>query len=494
MVPKLHKKGRSFRGAAQYLLHDKGADTSERVAWHETRNLATDNPHLAWRIMAATAMDQARLKQEAGVKNTGRKSDLHVQHMTLSWHEDEADSLDRDAMLAAADSALVSLDAQDRQAMIVCHDDEPHPHVHILLNRVSPDDGRILSSSKEKLKLSEWAEAYEKERGRIWCDERVINNAARRRGEYTRGVPSKARHLYEADQHQPSNDNASKRARDEQKRKDAELSRLTRQTNDRQAQAWMKLEKQHKQRVQNIKRGTKQSIQQGLNKVREDFRPRWTELHHEQQVSMRAFEQREETIIGRIQNRFKSLDLSGLIRGRTKPQTISETFGVLTSKAARQEAEKKQQQAAEQRLRQQQQMAEQEDRRKHRTAEQRRMADTRNRYAAERMQLSLSQQAERAKLRAQWNKRNQERSKAHARLTAIRDQNKLLRQEVRRAPQASPIAKEQNNTPPPTTQPSNLLPKDNAEQRAQQIEDFKKKMQQRSLDRKQERDHGDRDR
>lgn len=79
---------------------------------------------------------------EAGVKNTGRKSDLHVQHLTLSWHEDEADSLDRESMLAAADSAITSLGAQDRQAMIVCHNDEPHPHVHILLNRVSPDDGR----------------------------------------------------------------------------------------------------------------------------------------------------------------------------------------------------------------------------------------------------------------------------------------------------------------------------------------------------------------
>ena len=81
MVPKLHSKGSSFKGAAQYLLHDKDrAQTSERVAWTETRNLAVDDPDLAWRIMAATAMDQARLKAEARVRNSGRKSDKHVLH------------------------------------------------------------------------------------------------------------------------------------------------------------------------------------------------------------------------------------------------------------------------------------------------------------------------------------------------------------------------------------------------------------------------------
>ena len=41
MVPRLHAKGTSFKGASAYLLHDKAASTSERVAWTDTRNLAT---------------------------------------------------------------------------------------------------------------------------------------------------------------------------------------------------------------------------------------------------------------------------------------------------------------------------------------------------------------------------------------------------------------------------------------------------------------------
>lgn len=73
MVPKLAAKGTSFKGAAAYYLHDKGASTDERVAWTATLNLATNNPEMAWRIMAATAKDQTRLKEQAGIKATGRK-------------------------------------------------------------------------------------------------------------------------------------------------------------------------------------------------------------------------------------------------------------------------------------------------------------------------------------------------------------------------------------------------------------------------------------
>ena len=78
MVPNVAKTGSSFKGAALYYLHDKREAweaeriTAARVAWTSMRNMPTDNPELGWRIMAATAMDQDRLKAEAGVKATGR--------------------------------------------------------------------------------------------------------------------------------------------------------------------------------------------------------------------------------------------------------------------------------------------------------------------------------------------------------------------------------------------------------------------------------------
>ena len=74
MIAQIAKRGTSFKGAGLYYLHDKKADTSERVAWTETRNLMTDNPAMGLRVMAATAMDKDRLKADAGIKATGRKS------------------------------------------------------------------------------------------------------------------------------------------------------------------------------------------------------------------------------------------------------------------------------------------------------------------------------------------------------------------------------------------------------------------------------------
>ena len=177
MISRIHKKGHSFQGVAMYLLHDKQrAATSERVAWAVTRNMATQNPELAWRVMAATALDQNRLKEEAGVKKTGRKSNAHVMHYSLLWHADEAAGLTKEEMLRAAEQSLSVLGKQlgdrrqfadDHQSLIICHQDEKHPHVHVIVNRVHPDNGIILSSSNEKLKLSQWAQEYERERGQI---------------------------------------------------------------------------------------------------------------------------------------------------------------------------------------------------------------------------------------------------------------------------------------------------------------------------------------
>ena len=84
MVPKATKKGRSFKGAALYYLHDKGALTDERVAFTHTLNLATDDPHMAARMMAYTAMHQSQIKQAAGEVATGRKLTLPVYVYSLA--------------------------------------------------------------------------------------------------------------------------------------------------------------------------------------------------------------------------------------------------------------------------------------------------------------------------------------------------------------------------------------------------------------------------
>ena len=72
MVPKINGLGRSFAGVAAYCLHDapepddRRPETSERVAWTDTRNLPTIRAERAARLMAATAKAAPDLKAAGG--------------------------------------------------------------------------------------------------------------------------------------------------------------------------------------------------------------------------------------------------------------------------------------------------------------------------------------------------------------------------------------------------------------------------------------------
>ena len=181
MVPRT-TTGRSFKGAAAYYLHDKGADTSERVGWTHTLNLFTNDPDKAWRMMACTAMMSEDLKKASGIPLTGRKGEYPVYAFSLSWHPDETP--DQAHMIETAQSALKALKLDDRQALIVCHTDEEQPHIHIMVNRVDPRTGKMAGIGRDQYILSRWAEKYERDISRkIWCGQRVENNRRRDAGE-----------------------------------------------------------------------------------------------------------------------------------------------------------------------------------------------------------------------------------------------------------------------------------------------------------------------
>ena len=203
MIPRLMEGGASFKGAALYYLHDKREEgeasrtTSARVAWTFTLNLPTDDPERAWRMMAHTAMSQAELKAAAGVKATGRKLTKPVMAYSLAWSPDEDPPAPHE-MLEAAQASLAALGLEQHQALVVCHNDTAHPHVHVLINRVNPVNGIAHNGSKTKLKLSAWAEDYERSRGQILCVERVENNAARREGQNPDRAENVSRPQWEA--------------------------------------------------------------------------------------------------------------------------------------------------------------------------------------------------------------------------------------------------------------------------------------------------------
>ena len=75
----------------------------------------------------------------------------------------------------------------------------------------------MLSSSKEKLALSKWAEAYEKERGVVYCEERVLNNQANSAANMRCGAKDKARNVFELE---AANDNCAGRRKQSAKRSD----------------------------------------------------------------------------------------------------------------------------------------------------------------------------------------------------------------------------------------------------------------------------------
>lgn len=119
---------RSFAALGKYLVVGRDKVEEGRVAWTSARNLPTDDPELAAKIMRATASQNVRVSQP-------------VYHLALSF--DPRDVVDRAAMERVADRVLRELKLNEHQAIIVAHADRAHPHMHILINRVHPETGRV---------------------------------------------------------------------------------------------------------------------------------------------------------------------------------------------------------------------------------------------------------------------------------------------------------------------------------------------------------------
>lgn len=173
MTPRIARRGHSFIGAGNYYLHDKQAQTTERVAWSSTINLATNDPTKAMRHMAYTAMQADRLKQQQGSSSAGRKACGPVYAFSLSWHPQQQPS--REEMQTAAHATIERLGLQQHEAVMVAHSDTDHAHVHIIANLVHPDTGKIADIRLDQRKLSAWALEYEREHGHIYCEQREIN-------------------------------------------------------------------------------------------------------------------------------------------------------------------------------------------------------------------------------------------------------------------------------------------------------------------------------
>jgi hypothetical protein len=178
-----------------YYLHDKRREgellrlSDERVAWTGTRNCAHDEPELAFAEMIATAQGHEQLKQAAGERLSGRPLEQPVMTISLSWHPSEKP--DRAEIERAADSYLKHMDLDEHQAVYLAHNDTEHAHVHIIVNRVHPERGKVHDDAFSKNRSQVWARAYEQERGHIWCQERIGKDYSKANDGPPRGLPNR---------------------------------------------------------------------------------------------------------------------------------------------------------------------------------------------------------------------------------------------------------------------------------------------------------------
>ena len=144
--------GQSFGGLGAYLVGD-----AERVGWAETRNMmeGMDGGRIDPDAVAAEMRDEAAA---SGVAKP-------VYHVAIAFDPDDHPT--EAEVRAAADRTLRDLGLEDHQALVVRHTDQPHAHVHLMVNRVGPD-GKAWSTWRDRYRLRATMEAQERELGVRW--------------------------------------------------------------------------------------------------------------------------------------------------------------------------------------------------------------------------------------------------------------------------------------------------------------------------------------
>lgn len=142
--------GTGFQGLQTYLMTGRDGRQLDRVAWVASRNLMTDEPELATRIMEATAQRSVRVQRP-------------VYHLMINIPPEE--SFSREAMLQIADRTLQDLGLDEHQVLIVAHNDTNHSHIHLMVNRVHPETGRAWHTGHDYARIEKSLRRQERELG-----------------------------------------------------------------------------------------------------------------------------------------------------------------------------------------------------------------------------------------------------------------------------------------------------------------------------------------
>lgn len=125
MIAKIHP-GNNFGGLVNYA---NDIEKKDAVV------VASDGVSLASNA-AITASFKAQAKSHYGVKD-------FVGHISLSFSPEDKDKVDNELMAKIAQEYMRRMGIINTQYVIFRHQDQPHPHVHIVYNRVD-NDGNII--------------------------------------------------------------------------------------------------------------------------------------------------------------------------------------------------------------------------------------------------------------------------------------------------------------------------------------------------------------
>ena len=448
-------RGRSFKGLAQYCLHDVDRQGAERVSFVETRNLGTDNAQAAWRIMAAKHYLQDELKEKAGVGRGGAKDGKPVGHLLISWKDEEAEAqqLNASGMKQAAYGALRAIGADAHQAIIIGHTDTAHPHCHIIVNLIG-DDGRLKKNWKEREKLSQFAlkaektvhgEAIVKTREKNWLD--------RNAGETPAPVKKQPRHLYElekagkkCEQTQQFADEHKQKLAEQQQAKDAQKQR-----HKRHQETLLLL---HQQRNRTTVATVQKQIRAGKSEVRRNYDQNWRQLLLDQEARRKSFDQNEQNLKGSVANAMKLIDWKQVLR-RKKEQDqlrLRDAFQILTNEAARMDRLNQQQQVEQDKLRARQRQEEEAKEQALQKQQEQELKEQRKAYVRKAEAMKQRQARSHERLKEQQQRLTRERNEALKEFREREQQQKLdrVKELKQREEGARPQANDNSSRPHPS--------------------------------------------
>jgi hypothetical protein len=292
VIPRIHKRGTSFKTALTYILHDPQKETAERVDWAFSVNCGTADLFEAWRPMYETWDRRNALKRENGIDLRGRDNKAPVMHYTLSW--EPGDKPSKQQMMDAALKSLKALGLEDHQAAIAAHNDKDHLHVHIVVNTVNPITGRTAPLKYPALALRDLAREHDRQRG-IYQAER--DAAALKLPPYTRNSELREKNMELLRPRDIVDQIRPEKPRPEHRRRALERSDVVNRMKRHRAEhdyAHMverdALWAVHRAERDDLYRRSTEACHVAIDYVRDRFKSRWRDIYEAQRIEWKHVE------------------------------------------------------------------------------------------------------------------------------------------------------------------------------------------------------------